>query len=173
MKVIFLDIDGVLNSRAYYHARQSMADRNYNLSDDRIERFAIRELDLTPLALLRELVKKTNAKIVISSTWRIGRDPLWFRLWFSIRGVDFPKDCIIDCTTELEAIKDDDGNYIGRGMEINKWMKDNNFDGKYVILDDDSDFLPDQKPNFVQTTHKDGFLWDHYDKALKILGGEI
>ena len=43
-KMIFLDIDGVLNSRTFYHARQSMTDDNFNLSDDRIEPFEMKEL---------------------------------------------------------------------------------------------------------------------------------
>lgn len=43
----------------------------------------------------------------------------------------------------------DKGNRIGRGLEIDKWMHDEGFSGKYVILDDDSDFLPHQKKHFV------------------------
>jgi len=44
------------------------------------------------------------------------------------------------------------------------------FKGKYVILDDDSDFLKHQKKYFVQTSHENGFLWEHYNRALAILG---
>lgn len=60
MKVIFLDIDGVLNSDLWNDSHQ-------------------RELcggiliDMDKVALLGELVKKTNAKVVLHSGWRF-----WF-----------------------------------------------------------------------------------------------
>lgn len=55
MKVIFLDVDGVLNSEK-----------------DLLEAKGKSELFDRPLALLKELVESTKAKIVVSSTWRIG-----------------------------------------------------------------------------------------------------
>ena len=55
MKIIFLDIDGVLNSRAYDRKR------NWNEQTD---------IDETRLPLIKEIVDATNAKIVLSSTWR-------------------------------------------------------------------------------------------------------
>lgn len=54
MKIIFLDIDGVLNSTKY--------DRERKQNDGNI--------DITRLALLKRLVDSTNAKIVLTSTWR-------------------------------------------------------------------------------------------------------
>lgn len=55
MKIIFLDIDGVLNSRAYDRKR------NWNEQTD---------IDETRLPLIKEIVDATGAKIVLSSTWR-------------------------------------------------------------------------------------------------------
>lgn len=55
MKVIFLDIDGVLNSRTYDRKR------NWNEQTD---------IDETRLPLIKEIVDATDAKIVLSSTWR-------------------------------------------------------------------------------------------------------
>ncbi len=54
MKVIFLDIDGVLNSYAY--------DRQRAPDDGNI--------DATRLELLKLLIDKTEAKIVLTSSWR-------------------------------------------------------------------------------------------------------
>lgn len=54
MKVIFLDVDGVLNSVAY--------DRQRGESDGNI--------DKTRLPLLRRLVDETGAVLVLSSSWR-------------------------------------------------------------------------------------------------------
>ena len=122
------------------------------------------------MALLRQLVEETGAGICISSTWRTGRDPLWFRLWFRRRGIDFPRDCIFWKTPHLDQTTDDNGKYIGRGLEIDKWIHTEDFNGTYVIFDDDSDFLEHQQPYFIQTTHENGFLWEHYNRALQILG---
>lgn len=55
MKVIFLDIDGVLNSRIY--------DRKRNRNEQT-------DIDETRLPLLKKIVEETGAKIVLSSTWR-------------------------------------------------------------------------------------------------------
>lgn len=38
-----------------------------------------------------------------------------------------------------------------RGYEIEYWMVVNAYDGVYAILDDDSDMLEEQLPNFFQT----------------------
>lgn len=63
MKLIFLDIDGVLNTsqtfkRRYYEYKKT---GKYNL-----------EIDEFRLNYLRQIVEATNAKIVLSSTWRSG-----------------------------------------------------------------------------------------------------
>lgn len=56
MKIIFLDIDGVLNSVMYDAHRQE------ERADNRI--------DMTRVKLLADIVNATGAKIVLSSTWR-------------------------------------------------------------------------------------------------------
>ena len=62
MKVIFLDVDGVLNSEK-----------------DLLEAKGKSELFDRPLALLKELVESTKAKIVVSSTtWML------VQLFFSV-----------------------------------------------------------------------------------------
>ncbi len=56
MKIIFLDIDGVLNSRTYDRKR------NWNEQTD---------IDESRLPLVKEIVDSTGAEIVLSS--KIGR----------------------------------------------------------------------------------------------------
>lgn len=56
MKIIFLDIDGVLNSVMYD------ASRSEERADNRIDASRVR--------LLADIVNATDAKIVLSSTWR-------------------------------------------------------------------------------------------------------
>ena len=53
-KIVFLDIDGVLNSEKY--------DRQRTAQDGNI--------DETRLAFMKELIDYTNADIVLSSSWR-------------------------------------------------------------------------------------------------------
>ena len=57
MKIIFLDIDGVLTSDMYEESRLEKRDDN--------------RIDLSRVKLLAELVKSTDAKIVLTSTWRV------------------------------------------------------------------------------------------------------
>ena len=54
MKILFLDIDGVLNSWRYDQERISLQDN----------------IDETRLPLLSRIVSSTNAKIVLTSSWR-------------------------------------------------------------------------------------------------------
>ncbi len=56
-KVVFLDIDGVLNSDRYFKE----CERNY---------IAEKHIDQSRVALLQELILKTGAEIVLSSSWR-------------------------------------------------------------------------------------------------------
>ena len=59
---------------------------------------------------------------------------------------------------------------IGRGDEIQYWLDHHkNEYNTYVILDDDSDMLPSQLNNFVQTDPMNGFLLEHYMAVKKIL----
>lgn len=61
MKIIFLDVDGVLNSNDYY---KSLEDTHgYD-----------KDIDLEKVKLLKEIVDATGAEIVLSSTWRILRE---------------------------------------------------------------------------------------------------
>lgn len=62
MKVIFLDIDGVLNSDTYM-------EKQLDNSSVGIES----EIDPATLILLKKAVDTTGAKIVLSSSWRIMR----------------------------------------------------------------------------------------------------
>ena len=57
MKIIFLDIDGVLNSDMYEANRTDWLDDN--------------SIDPSRVKLLADLVKASDAKIVLTSTWRV------------------------------------------------------------------------------------------------------
>ena len=62
MKVIFLDVDGVLNSEDDL--------RVFREKNNITETILYAEVEDRPLKLLKELVEKSGAKIVVSSSWR-------------------------------------------------------------------------------------------------------
>lgn len=161
MKVIFLDIDGVLNCIPQGH-------------DDFGGIFHSHFVDN-----LGRILNETGAKIVISSTWKSSGLKYLKDMW-SHRG--YPGD-IIDITPDVYDLINlglfqyyDD---VDRGHEIDKWLKDHPEVDNYVILDDDNDMLDNQRDNFVRTSnnmdHPDcidigyGLTKICSDKAIEIL----
>ena len=99
---------------------------------------------------LIELVKDTNASICISSVWRSHFENVddWGR---ALDEIGFPKNTFIGITKHLGKL---------RGDEIKEFLDvRNNLLKKYksiqsinyAIIDDDSDMLKEQLPNFFQT----------------------
>ena len=158
MKVIFLDIDGVLNS-----VDSMVAFHEWKPKGTRV--MIEDKLDEVSVGLLRRLCNETGAKIVVSSTWRMGRTGDDFIEIFTRH--DWPEFPYLDQTPIGHQI-----NPIGertRGHEIQHWL-DNNGNPEYVILDDDSDMLESQMNNFVHCSGISGFRGKHYCKAMRILG---
>lgn len=107
---------------------------------------------------LNELYSKVPYDIVVSSTWRIGMTLK--ELQELITNSGFNKDIkVIDKTPVL---------YRQRGEEIQQWLDDNNFTGKYIIIDDDSDMCH-LLPVLVRCDCQLGFTIYDYQKALKLL----
>ena len=169
MKIIFLDIDGVLNCENWYKKRFIQEiDRN-------MDSYPLCEFYPLAVDQLNVLTKKTNAEIVVSSTWRIGRTVAELNSIFKQVGIE--KD-ILDFTPSLRGMP--------RGVEIKKWIDtyciqdtDRLFNKKggiklesYVILDDDSDMLLEQKDNFIKTSWQDGLTAIQVNKAIYILNNE-
>lgn len=157
LKVIFLDIDGVLNNQI----GEEFSLEKVIHPDDLISKRCV--------ILLNELIKNTGAKVVISSTWRIGKSVE--QLQKILEKFGFIGE-VIGVTPRFNS------DYTFRGNEIYKWIKDNEdllgcsyyeFD-KYVILDDDSDMLLWQKNNFICVDGYCGLTPEIIFKAEKILG---
>lgn len=137
MRIIFLDIDGVLNSWS----------TGYKITTEKLQ-------------LLNDLIEQTGAKIVISSSWRIGSKDVKEFLEKNFKKSKFRLDSFKDVTNQ-ECISNifynstiDLTDTFGplRGDEIKRWL-DNHADEveSYVILDDDSDMLDEQLEHLVQT----------------------
>lgn len=144
--IIFLDFDGVLNSVRSVLALGGCGEHQF---------------DEVAVNLVARLAGTTNAKVVISSAWRIGRDVQGLRAILGRYSTTLAAR-VIDRTPSLNAC---------RGAEIAHWLAENKneHDGSYVIVDDDSDMLDGQLPRFVQTSQCDGFGVPEYLKALEII----
>ncbi len=148
MKVVFLDIDGVINSH-----RTAIAFGGYPHTFDGYERAMFDEV---ALALIRGIVKQAGASVVLSSSWRLTHE-------FALVGkaLDLP---IIDRTPSLCA---------PRGVEISFWLDKHPEVENYAIVDDDADMLGDQQPFFVHTSGFDGFAWKDAVKLAELMGIDI
>ena len=56
-----------------------------------------------------------------------------------------------------------------RGHEIQEWLDKHPEVTRYAILDDDSDMLPEQMPNFFKTTFQNGLIEDIAKKVTEHL----
>lgn len=154
MKVVFLDIDGVLNSR-----RTAIAFEAYGRPGFSDEYY----LDPIALKLIEKLCIITKAKIVISSSWRVGASLEELQHVFKDYNVS-----VIGFTPRIY-----DHTKV-RGDEIQEWLGENEGVTHYVIIDDDSDMLPHHiEKHFVQTNLDLGLTADNYYAAGEILGHTI
>ena len=151
MKIIFLDIDGVLNTR------------NTLKRDSKMEYphcFFAKEL----VSNLNKITDKTGAKIVLSSSWRIGKTVEQLQDLFEQVGITGE---LIDKTPKLRF--ENSSCTVPRGDEIRHWVQHNKgilgtniLNWKdYVIIDDESDMLYWQRKNFFQTDQSGGGLTDN------------
>lgn len=152
-KYIFLDVDGVLNNKKHY----KKLHKKYG------GKFFAESMPFNPRSLknLRKIVKKTNAKIIISSSWR--RDP----------------ECMIVLKarlTEYGLKIHDTTKFINgsRGLEITEWLNRRHNSYKYIIIDDNTYDSMDVSHfgKLVLTNCNNGLDWIATRKAIKLLGKE-
>lgn len=146
-KVLFLDIDGVLNGQDNMYSRLELWRKNP-------EQFKTRDefgdlFDERSVRWLQYIINKTGCKIVISSTWRrLGLNHM--QLMWEMR--DLPGEVISitpdTSNPEIVNLYAATNNEADRGYEIQEWI-DIYKPLKYCIVDDDSDMLSHQK--FIQT----------------------
>lgn len=157
MKLIFLDFDGVINSHEYmFFNREKWESRD----DSEM-------IDSDALILLNKIIEETEAKVVISSSWRLHFEIEELKGFLSKKG--FIGE-VIDKTSDGFWI--DKENHISsqRGHEIQKWLYEHSKSNieSFVILDDNSDMVH-LMPYLVQTTWQYGLQEEHVRKAIEIL----
>jgi hypothetical protein len=153
MKVIFLDFDGVITT---YNSKW--------------------KIDMNNIKIINDICDKTNAKIVVTSSWRIGHrgDVLAFNGYLTQYIIEH---------NYLDNVQDTFDKFIGnivgmtesiggwRGDEIKLYMNEHPDVENYVILDDDSDMCDYQLFNFVQTDACEGITERDAKICVDILNG--
>ena len=172
MKVIFLDIDGVLNTSETFRKRR--------VEYEKTKKWNI-EIDLHRVARLKYIINMTGAKIVLSSSWRLfgqfknGEFTLKSNQLselldvFSSFGIN-----IYDVTPHFDYGSK-------RDEEIKAWLKNKDIES-FVVIDDESSFLMEFCNNeLIKTSFlKDGVMLknmddctglceEHVNKAISIL----
>ena len=168
--IIFLDIDGVLNGYNKWNLLgwKILSKINYKPLELWYKcitnPFGIHE---SKVKRLTKIVKATNAKIVLSSTWRINQQSENYKLLISM----FNKYNIeIIDITPISKNKH-------RGIEISKWLDINRSIVKnFIILDDEiSDMNPFiNSPRLIQTIDDSkhrykGLNGKHVKESIKML----
>lgn len=171
MKVVFLDIDGVLNTPGNYH-EYSVARKkdNENWADMRSKHIALL-FDECCVSALNSITNSTGAKIVVSSSWRHfydgrGGRPTFAELAELLRTVGVTAEVIGMTPTDLPRRFSES---LPRGKEIKRWLEEHPIVEAFVILDDNNDMAM-LRHKLVQTKGHIGLCVRDIDKALRHLG---
>ena len=149
MKVIFLDFDGVITIPPRW------------------------TINIDKLKNLKKIIDATDAKIVVSSSWRSST-------------IEKTKEHIIDRTSSNDIINwfvdniynitpfisDDKYKGTGRGGEIQTWLDVHPKVENYIILDDDSDMLMSQLYHFIETDWMFGLTEREVELSIAVLNNK-
>ena len=159
MKVIFLDIDGVLNSEKYFidnheSIKLFYKDNIYNKNNvELLVKRQLMDIDCEKLFLLKEIIDETDAKVVIISTWK--KLFIFPQIVVKLNEIGIP---VVGFTTD---------SVVDRGAGIKKYIREHAI-SKYAILDDDifDDYDNEILNNLVKTSFFDGGLKEEHANEL-------
>ena len=159
-RIVFLDIDGVLNSKRFHRERDEACPESESTYD------LDWQLDCVAVARLNRLIAATEAKIVISSSWRTLLDPSELKRILVEHGLLAE---IIGATPhKAPEMLARYGSFNVRGHEIDYWLRKHPDVDRFVILDDDADM--DMHSNrLVQTDCAEGLLDEHVELAIRMM----
>lgn len=156
--VIFLDIDGVLcTTRACIAVGNTGGCFSY--------------LDPIACLLVKRLCDEHNARIVISSSWRLSYDMYAMQaiLNAACAGLGDKMYCEAEIDWKTSSFNNTTADKHGRGREIYSWLqKHDDYVNNFCIIDDDCDMEPLMSA-LVRCNTYDGICFDQYIAAEKIL----
>lgn len=162
-KIIFLDIDGVLNTERWHCQTASN-----ELQDEYGYKF-----DPVAVTNLSKIIEETGADIVISSSWKFMGLSKMRKMW---KDRKLPGNVIgiTPNTVSDEFLLNVDLDNMDimaiRGQEVKEWlMLKKNEITNYVILDDMNDILQEQESHFVWIDPEVGITSGNAVQAIFIL----
>lgn len=146
-KILFLDIDGVLNSR------------NYMNSVGRGD-----AIDPRCVLHLNEAIRRTGCKVVVSSAWR--NLHTWAELLSILEDHGVNTEVFIDKTPDRFR------EFKNRDDEISEWLDNHGQEGdQWCIIDDELEHLVKLKDRLVKTSFQEkGMTKEHEDAVVRFLG---
>ena len=153
MKVIFLDFDGVMDTAYFGHV---LGKEGLPCHDEFGAVF-----DPNCVECLKEIIDKTGAEIVITSSWKsLMSFGDMLNMWEQ-RGLP---GFVIDMTPATSTCRN-------RGDEIDAWLKECKDECQYVILDDidESNFNEHQLPRLIVVNPYHGLDKEAAEKAIELL----
>lgn len=160
--VIFLDIDGVLNSNFWNNSHQK------EISDGKL-------IDKEKIRLLAKLVKNTNAKIILHSGWRF---------WYNSNLEPIRKESenlsrllqqegiVIEGMTpdfSTKEIRKSRKFSLVKASEILAWLSEHKEIDKWIVIDDLDLHNPEIETHQIKTDSSIGLTIENIQKAENLL----
>lgn len=160
-KILFLDVDGVINPLINIRIKKlnRLPTSSYYI-----------QLPGDKLYMLRKIIDRTGAKIVLSSSWRIGFN----------RATMEPSPSVVNLANQLSRYGMSIYGYTPlhperhRGTEISMWLntyKDRNgYIPNYIVIDDElSDIIDMHRGHCVKTMSLIGLQEEQVNIAISLL----
>lgn len=178
MKAVFLDIDGVVITGRSMFAKVG-PQRTPEIKEflQMIENHSVyvrhqfEMVDPVSVALINRIIRKIDM-LILSSTHRkfLDDDTTEFGSEEHLSRLRKYLSCMGFFVPPLFSITPDYYGSEKRGVEVRDWLNSLNTPDidDYIIIDDDSDFLPGQP--LIKTDDMNGFSFKNYQESCKVLG---
>lgn len=147
LKVLFLDVDGVLNGHEWLDDAQST------------------EIRRDCVLRLNRVLRETGAKVVLSSAWRY----MVLDGAMTVRGFE----CLLRTHgvvgLDIIGITPADEDVAGRGAQVAAWLECNAGVGRYAVVDDDEFDIIERGHPFVRTSGTQGLTDADADRLVALL----
>ena len=151
-KVVFLDYDGVVNTVCFNEEEHRF---RFGYPDDN------KVNNKQAVHWLSDCCKRYGYNIVVTSTWRMR---------------DNYKECLINggLWDGIEILgKTDVLRHACRGDEVLKYLREHPEIEDYIIIDDESDFLPEQSSRLILVDSDYGFGCRNAQEFKRIAEGDL
>lgn len=172
-KILFVDIDGpLIPGRSYFLDQQPIKNKlaDYQFEDQKrfefyVDKFGLQmTMDPIAVAMVNDILKQTNASIVVHSTWSYLFNEKDVKKVLEVNGIHGPYH--EDWTTPKDP-------NTRREHQVKLWLDKHPEVDMYAILDDSDIFENYQYAmgHFVKVDFHEGFTMQHYIKTMLMLGG--